>query len=90
MQIEARGAGGERARVRVSVTGDPGYLCTAVMAAESALCLAMDAESALLPSLPRLPSASASAVQQPPGGKPPPQLHGGGSRWSAHTQHGDG
>jgi hypothetical protein len=52
MLVEARGRQGETARVRVRVNGDPGYLCTAIMAAESALCLAMDVDSPLLPRLP--------------------------------------
>ena len=33
---------GEQARVRVAGLGDPGYSATAVMLAESALCLALD------------------------------------------------
>ena len=62
MLLEATGAHGERARVRVSVAGDPGYLCTAIMAAESVLCLAMDGDSPLLPRLPTSEVAATPAV----------------------------
>ena len=44
IEIHARTPGGERWVCRVKAKGDPGYGATAVMLAESALCLAVDEE----------------------------------------------
>ena len=42
LQVHARTATGARYLTRVEARGDPGYAATAVMLAESALCLALD------------------------------------------------
>jgi short subunit dehydrogenase-like uncharacterized protein len=42
MEVSTRTTSGARYRAAVAATGDPGYAATAVMHAESALCLALD------------------------------------------------
>jgi short subunit dehydrogenase-like uncharacterized protein len=100
MEVEASGSRGERCRVRVCIDGDPGYLCTAAMAAESGLCLALDGASPDLPRVRREPAHHhQSLISQSPAVLKRLEQQAmimlcPAARWSdgryAHTVHSDG